>query len=116
MQRRIFMKRKSNLMCPEARQRKGERGAALITTLLLSMLLLTAGGALLMTTGMSANNAFDSTAEIQAYYAAESGMQTTLVVFRNVTPKVTFVNAVTPSKSNTTGDDAITAGIARLSK
>jgi hypothetical protein len=109
------MKRKSNLTCPAVRQRKGERGAALISTLLLSILLLTAGGALLMSTGMSANNAFDSTAEMQAYYVAESGMQATLVVFRNVTPKVTFVSAVTPSKSNVTGDAATTTGIARLS-
>ena len=110
------MKKKSNLTCPAARQRKGERGAALVTTLLLSMLLLTAGGALLMSTGMSATNAYDQTSEMQAYYAAESGMQATLVVFRNVAPKVTFVNAVTPSNSNATGDAATTAGIARLSK
>lgn len=110
------MKRKLNLTRPAVRQRKSERGAALITTLLLSMLLLTAGGALLLTTGMSANNAFDSTAEVQAYYAAESGMQATLVVLRNVAPKVTFVNAVTPSQSNVTSDAATTAGISRLSK
>ena len=109
------MKRKSSLMCSVVRQRKGERGAALVTVLLISTLLLTAGGALLMSTGMSANNAFDSTAEMQAYYAAESGMQATLVVFRNVTPKLTFVNAATPSKSNASGDAATTAGIARLS-
>jgi hypothetical protein len=107
------MKRKSNLTCPAARPRKGERGAALVTTLLLSMLLLTAGGALLMSTSMSATNAFDSTSEMQAYYAAESGMQATMVVFRNVVPKVTFVNAVTPLSSNVTGD---AAGLARLSK
>jgi hypothetical protein len=108
------MKKKSNLTYP--RQRKGERGAALITTLLLSMLLLAAGGALLISTSMSAINAYDQTSEMQAYYAAESGMQATLVVFRNVTPKVSFVTAVTPANSNSSGDAATTAGIARLSK
>jgi type II secretory pathway component PulK len=113
MQKIIPMKRKSSLPCPAVRDRKGERGAALISTLLFSMLLLTAGGALLMSTGMSANNAFDSTAEIQAYYAAESGMQATLVVLRNVTPKVTFVNAVSPTNSNAVGDAATTAGFRR---
>jgi hypothetical protein len=84
--------------------------------MLISMLLMTAGGALLLTTAMSSNNAYDSTAEMQAYYAAESGMQTALIVLRNVTPKVSLADAVTPSKSNTAGDAATAAGIARLSK
>ena len=66
--------------------RDGERGAALITALLVSMLLLAAGGALLVTTGMTATNAVDSTAEAQAYYAAESGLQSTLSVLRRNVP------------------------------
>src|SRR5438270_4555629 len=66
--------------------RDGERGAALITALLVSMLLLAAGGALLVTTGMTATNAVDSTAEAQAYYAAESGLQSTLSVLRRDVP------------------------------
>ncbi len=62
--------------------RAGERGAALVTMLLVSVLLLGAGGALIMTTMMSANNSIGSTAEMQAYYVAESGMQSALNVLR----------------------------------
>lgn len=71
--------------------RAGERGAALLTVLLLSTLLLAAGGALIMTTALSATNAVDSTAETQAYYTAEAGMQATLNVLRgNVAPNPLF--------------------------
>src|SRR5919202_6640585 len=66
--------------------REGERGAALITALLVSMLLLAAGGALIATTSMTATNAVDSTAEAQAYYAAEAGVQSTLSVLRHNVP------------------------------
>ena len=105
-----------------------ERGAALITVLLFSVLLLAAGGALIMTTSLSATNAVNATAETQAYYAAEAGMQATLAVLRgNVAPnplfdtssttapanKISFRKAVTPSSSNTSGD---TANYARLSR
>lgn len=72
----------------EKLSREGERGAALITALLVSTLLLAAGGALLVTTGMSATNAVDATAEAQAYYAAEAGMNSALSVLRgNVTAR-----------------------------
>ena len=88
-------------------RRAGERGAALITTLLVSVLLLGAGGALIMTTTMSATNALNSTPEMQAYYLAESGMQSALNVLRgNVKPSVTatdrmsFRTAIIPSISN----------------
>jgi hypothetical protein len=62
--------------------RQHERGAALICVLLISALLLSAGGVLLLTTSMSATNAIDATAEMQAYYAAEAGLQRTLNVLR----------------------------------
>ncbi|MDT5063028.1 MAG: hypothetical protein QOH63_3487 [Acidobacteriota bacterium] len=62
--------------------RKNERGAALISVLLISALLLSAGGVLLLTTSMSATNPIDATAEMQAYYAAEAGLQRTLNVMR----------------------------------
>jgi hypothetical protein len=62
--------------------RRGERGAALVMSLLVSMLLLAAGGVLIMTTGMTVSNAVDSTAEAQAYYAAEAGIQDALTVLR----------------------------------
>ena len=62
--------------------RGGEKGAALITTLLLSFLLLAAGGTLILTTTMAGITARDSTAEMQAYYAAEAGIARTLEVLR----------------------------------
>ncbi len=62
--------------------RAGERGAALITAVLLSMLLLAAGGILILTSTMTGITARDSTAEMQAYYAAEAGVARTLEVLR----------------------------------
>src|ERR1051325_530858 len=98
------MKRESKMT---ANNRAGERGAALVTMLLVSVLLLGAGGALIMTTMMSANNSVGSTAEMQAYYVAESGMQSALNVLRgNTKPllvssdRMSFRTAVIPSISN----------------
>ncbi len=95
--------------------KRNERGAALVMTLLITTLLLGFCGALLMTTSGTAANTFNSTAEMQAYYAAETGLQATLDVLRgNVAPvdpllaaantKITFLNAITPAKSNYFGD------------
>src|SRR5690349_17780938 len=91
--------------------RSGERGAALVMTLLISLLLLAAGGALIATTAMSATTASDSTAEMQAYYIAESGMQSALNVIRgNTKPLVTATDrmslrtAVVPDISNGPGN------------
>ncbi|MBA3354741.1 MAG: hypothetical protein H0U18_02140 [Pyrinomonadaceae bacterium] len=94
--------------------RADERGAALVTMLLLSMLLLAAGGALIVTTSMSASSAIEATAEMQAYYVAEAGMQSALNVLRgNVKPLVTAADrmslrtAIIPDISNgpaNTGD------------
>jgi hypothetical protein len=64
------------------RGRRGERGAALVMSLLVAMLLLAAGGALIATAGMTASNAVDATAEVQAYYAADAGLQAALTVLR----------------------------------
>ena len=98
------MKRESKM---NANNRTGERGAALVTMLLVSVLLLGAGGALIMTTMMSANNSVGSTAEMQAYYVAESGMQSALNVLRgNTKPllvssdRMSFRTAIIPSISN----------------
>jgi hypothetical protein len=68
------------------RTRQNERGAALLTALLLSLLLLAAGGTLILTTTMTGITALDSTAEMQAYYAAESGISRTLEVLRGNVP------------------------------
>ncbi|MBA2340250.1 MAG: hypothetical protein H0V88_07630 [Pyrinomonadaceae bacterium] len=85
----------------DADRRAGERGAALITMLLVSVLLLAAGGALIMTTAMSATNAIDATAESQAYYAAEAGMQATLAVLRgNVAPNPLFDTSSASADAN----------------
>ena len=67
---------------PCFQNRAGEKGAALITAVLLSMLLLAAGGTLVLTTTMTGITARDSTAEMQAYYAAEAGAARTLEVLR----------------------------------
>jgi Flp pilus assembly protein TadG len=67
-------------------RRRDERGAALVTSLLVAMLLLAAGGALIATAGMSASNAVDATAEAQAYYAADAGIQAALNVMRRNKP------------------------------
>ena len=67
---------------PLAEHRAGERGAALITAILLSLLLLAAGGTLILTATMTGVTARDTTAEMQAYYAAEAGVARTLEVIR----------------------------------
>ena len=104
-----------------AQQRDHERGAALITVLLISTLLLLAGGALLVATSTTATTTLDSTAETQAYYAAEAGLEAALNVLRgNVAPdaslpvgtKMSFRNACTVVTSNKVGD---LSGVARLS-
>jgi hypothetical protein len=88
-------------------KRSGERGAALVTMLLASVLILGAGGALIMTTTMSATNSIGSTAEMQAYYVAEAGMQSALNVLRGnasplivATDRISFRTAIIRSISN----------------
>jgi hypothetical protein len=90
-----------------------EQGAALITALMVAALVLAAGGALILTTGMSTTTSIDATAEMQAYYAAEAGLQQSLNALRgNVSPsggvaagtKLTFRNAITRGKTNASTD------------
>jgi len=101
-----------------------ERGAALITALMVATLVLAAGGALILTTGMSTTTSIDSTAEMQAYYGAEAGLQQALNALRgNVAPsggvaagtKLTFKNAVTPNITNATTDPTTAGFPKRLS-
>ncbi len=103
------------------RTKSGESGAALLTVLMLSTLLLAAGGTLILVSTMSGRTAIDSTAEMQAYYGAEGGLQATLNVLRgNVAPmsgmpsgsKISFRNAITLSTSNLSTDSS---GSVRLS-
>ena len=91
--------------------RAKERGAALLMTLMISMLLLVAGGALIMTTSMSSTTAIESTAEMQAYYVAEAGMQSALNVLRGhaqplvaASDRMSFRTAVIPEVSNGPGN------------
>ena len=111
---------------------KGERGAALVTVLLMSTMLLIVGGGLILTTSYTGTNTIDSAAEMQAYYAAEAGLQATLNVLRgNTLPNPLFVanpvgsvapenkislkKAVDPANSNLTTDPQ-TGFAARLSR
>ncbi len=66
----------------KTKDRKGERGAALVVTILLSTLLLAAGGTLILTSALTGTNAIDSTTEMQSYYAAEAGVSQALSVLR----------------------------------
>lgn len=109
--------------------RKNERGAALVTSLLIATILLVAGGALIQITSMSAANAIDATAESQAYYGAEAGLQAALNAMRgncahtaSALPTgmttINFRNAVVPSSSNdcpsgTGGDPSAAARLSR---
>src|SRR5438309_7867575 len=63
-------------------KRANERGASLVMTIMVAALLLAAGGALIWTTCMSTTLAVDSTAEAQAYYAAEAGLNSALTILR----------------------------------
>src|SRR3982751_4139081 len=90
-----------------------ERGAALITVLMISALLLATGGALILVTSLSTRTAIDQTAEMQAYYSAETGLQETLNVLRgNANPrgampansKISFRNAIDLPTANVPGD------------
>jgi len=75
-------------------RKPNERGAALITSLLVSFLLLIVGGALILTTSIAQGLAIDATSEIQAYYAAESGVNNALNILRgNVASNPAGTNA-----------------------
>src|SRR6266849_3126903 len=113
----------------DPKMRKNERGAALITTLLIATLLLVAGGALIQITSMSAANAIDATAENQAYYGAEAGLQAALNALRvNAAPTgsalpsgmttIDFRNAVIAGSSNDcpNGTNGDPSAVARLSR
>ncbi|MCP9495562.1 MAG: hypothetical protein MSG64_14035 [Pyrinomonadaceae bacterium MAG19_C2-C3] len=109
--------------------RHGERGAALVTALLIGGLLLAIGGVLVLTTTMSKTAAADVTAEAQAYYAAEAGMQAALNALRGniaittdgtaittAPNRVSFKGAAIPATSNDGSDASTAAELARMSK
>ncbi|HEX8250895.1 MAG TPA: hypothetical protein VF599_22160 [Pyrinomonadaceae bacterium] len=76
-----------NMRQSKKNNREGERGAALVMVIMISFLLLVACAALLLESSMNTANVTDAVAEQQAYYAAESGIQSALNVLRgNTTP------------------------------
>ena len=88
-------------------KRESEQGAALITVVLISLLVMSGALALLLTTTTTTTNAISATDELQAYYAAEAGLQDALNVLRgNVTPhpndgtKINFKSAINVATSN----------------
>lgn len=97
--------------------RHGEKGAALIISILIATLLLAVAGTVIITTGMSVTTSIEGTAELQAYYAAESGLEDALNVIRgHVAPhgiasstRMNFRNAVDPAKSNIPSDPSTVA-------
>lgn len=108
--------------------RENEKGAALVMVIMITLLLLAAVGGLLLEVSTNTANVTDSTAEQQAYNAAESGIQSAINVLRGNTPpdplfntsnpasvdnKINFRKAVSLSKSNLSTD---TSGAARLSR
>ncbi len=64
------------------RDLRPQRGAALVTVILVSLLLGTACVAMLTAVGAGSRNNTDVLAESKAYYAAESGLQAAIDVFR----------------------------------
>lgn len=118
----------------QVNDRTGEQGAALVTVLMISFLLILAVAALLLEASTNTANVTDATAEEQAYYAAESGIQTAVHILRHkpvpsplLDPslpatdsanQVTYRKAGRPQDSNYPGDPNTTAAqpIARLSR
>src|SRR5215218_8772211 len=114
--------------------RKGERGAALIAVLMISFLLMVAVAALLLEASANSSNVTDATAEEQAYYAAESGIQSAINILRNhpvpnplivttasatdTVNQISYLKAARPADSNKPTDPNTTAAtpIARLSR
>lgn len=110
-------------------KRPGERGSAIVMVLLLALLMLIASAGVLLEASLNTANVTDSTAEQQAYNAAESGIQSAINVLRgNVAPnplidasqvstaavnQISFYKAADRSASNYTNDPS---GYSRLSR
>jgi hypothetical protein len=103
-----------------ASDRHGEKGAALVISILIATLLLAVAGTVILTSSMSAVTSIDATAELQAYYGAETGLEASLNAIRGHvqpngiagTTRMSFLNAVKRTTSNHANDDA---AVARLS-
>lgn len=73
----------------KSKKQENEKGAAMVMVILVSFLLLVACAGLLLETTMNTSNVTDAVAEQQAYYAAESGIQSALNVLRGNTEPLT---------------------------
>jgi hypothetical protein len=88
------------------KNRKQEKGAALITAILLLALILVVSGAIVLATVMSNTSTVDVVAERQAYQAAETGMQMALNVLKGNSTGTTlsFKDAAIRTTSNLDDD------------
>ena len=116
----------------QVNDRHDERGAALITVIMISFLLIVAVAALLLEASTNTANVTDATAEEQAYYAAESGIQTAVNILRHrpapdplidtnqpataAVNQVTYRKAARAEDSNYPDDPYTDLNIARLSR
>ncbi len=113
----------------QTKNKKGEKGAALVMVLLLTSLLLVVCFGILMEASLNTANVTDTIAEQQAYNAAESGIQTAINVLRaNTVPsplldsskpashpnnKIDFAKAIKLSTSNSETDTSVEARLSR---
>lgn len=111
------------------RDRKNEQGAAMVMVLMITFLLLAGCIGLLLGAAVNTANVTDATAEQQAYYAAESGIQSAVnVLRRNVAPsplldpskssghpnnKIDYYSAIQLATSNKPGDASTNARLSR---
>lgn len=75
-----------------SKNRQNEKGAAMVMVILISFLLLLACAGLLLESSLNSANVTDAVAEQQAYYAAESGIQSSLNVLRGNSAPVIAAN------------------------
>lgn len=104
------MKKTTKRSVKKVAHRHGERGAALIMMMLVAMLLLAAGGALIMSTALSTGTVYEAAPEMQAYYAAEAGLEEVLTVLRGNVAPLGAGSAAAPSAAPFTAAAASTGG------
>ena len=111
------------------RDRTNEKGAALVMVLLWTFLLLAACLGVLLGAALNTSNVTDAVAEQQAYYAAESGIQSAVnILRRNVVPsplldsskpaghpnnKIDYYLAIKTDSSNKPGDTSVNPRLSR---
>jgi Tfp pilus assembly protein PilX len=96
------------------RQIGSECGAALIMVMFITVLVLTATIAMLTAVGAGARETTDALSETKAYYAAESGLQSTINILRN-DPSATYGWAVSHSNLSPKLTYATVNGVSQVS-